>query len=246
MGSGRLPFCRSIFSGVLTTASITIIDKKDRTGHWRFFDIDSQQAISPRKGPSAAGSAVLQYADRGAIWAMRGLSPGSQSVFTLSEGERIHYGLSLKDVVPCVTTLRHLPSTVRTLTMASFKRHFVEQGARCWLIRSFSGRRSAALDAYLSSVPKHIRENYTCRNRKQWSCFTPHPVPDILVSSGFTAFGPKVVRNLIGRMPSGRSWASMFRTVFATEVAALSSARRTLNEKSFLTRRHLRRLRCDN
>ncbi len=207
-------FVDPIFSGVLTTASITIIDKKDRTGHWRFFDIDSKQTIHPRKGPSAAGSAVLHYADRGAIWAMRGLSPGSQSVFTLSEGERIHYGLSLSDVVPCVTTLRHLPASVRTLSAASFKRHFVERGARCWLIRSFSRRRSTALDAYLSSVPKHIRENYTCRNREDWSCFTPHPVPAILVGSGFTTFGPKVVRNLIGRKPSARSWVSMSRNGF--------------------------------
>ena len=239
-------FVDRIFSGVLTTASITIIDKKDRTGHWKFFDIDSKQTIRPRKGPSAAGSVVLQYADRGAIWAMRGLSPGSQSVFTLSEGERIHCGLSLRDVVPCVTTLRHLPGTVRTLTMASFKRHFVEQGARCWLIRSFSGRRSAALDAYLSSVPKHIRENYTCRNRKQWSCFTPHPVPDILISSGFTAFGPKVVRNLIGDIPWARSWASMFRISFHCGNCSIIFARRTLNERSFLTRRRLRSLRLDN
>jgi hypothetical protein len=190
-------FVDPIFSGVLTTASITIIDKKDRTGIWRFFDIDSKQTIRPRKGPSAAGSAVLQYADRGPIWAMRGLSPGAQPVFTLTEGQRIHYGLSLRDVAPCVTTLKHVPGSVRTLTMASFKRYFVEQGARCWLIRSYSDRRSAALNAYLSSVPKDICENYTCRNRELWYCFTPHPVPDILVSSGFTAFGPKVVRNLV-------------------------------------------------
>ena len=190
-------FAEPVFPGVLTTASVTIIDKRTSTGKWQFYDVDGDLEVRRRRGPTKSGAPVLPYSSRGSIWAMRGLSPGSQQFFTLTEGERVHFGLSKRDVVPCVTTLRHLSGDVKSLTETAFRRHFVESGARCWLIRSFAPKRSAALDRYLKGVPGSVRKNSTCSAREPWFSFSPHPIPELLVSSGFTCFGPKVVRNLV-------------------------------------------------
>lgn len=191
-------FSNPVFDDVLTTASITIIDKSVHSGAWQFFDVDTELNIRRRRGPTRSGSLPLQHQSRGAIWAMRGLSPGSQKYFTLTEGERIHNGLSRRDVAPCVTTLRHVPHSVRTLTKAAFERYFVGAGARCWLIRSCCKKHSAALEAYLAEAPASVRSNYTCSNREPWFAYQAHPVPQLLISSGFVQFGPKTVRNLIG------------------------------------------------
>ncbi len=147
-------FQMPIFKGVLTTASVTIVDKAHQDGHWKFYDITSDHQVIARQGVVDSQEGVLEYANRGKIWALRGLSPGSQRIFTLTEGERIRAGLSNKDVVPCVTTLRKVPRTLRTLSQAAFQRHFVRAGVKCWLIRSHEVRRSSALIAYLNAFPK--------------------------------------------------------------------------------------------
>jgi len=95
---------------------------------------------------------VLDYEKRGKIWGLRGLSPGSQKIFTLTEGERVRNGLSKRDVVPCVPTLRSVPRVQRTLSRSTFEKHFVKAGQRCWLIRSYGEKRSDSLNAYLESV----------------------------------------------------------------------------------------------
>ena len=190
-------FQRPIFDGVLTTASVSIVDKCSRASRWRFFDISPQFKIVPRGGIAGAESGVLEYVQRGAIWALRGLSPGSQKVFTLTEGERVHHGLRMEDVVPCVTTLKAVPRSLRHLTKTAFRKHFITAGARCWLVKSYRARRSTALNGYLDSVPKTMRDTYTCLHQEPWFNFRPHPTPQLLVSSGFTTFGPKVLVNTV-------------------------------------------------
>ena len=196
-------FRKPVFEGVLTTASISIVDKARKDGKWLFYDVGVDSAPRKRAGVVDCRGGVLKYEKRGRIWALRGVSPGSRRVFVLTEGERIHAGLSRRDVVPCVTTLRHVPSGIGELTCASFERRFVQAGARCWLVRSYEKNRSPALNAYLESVPERNRQSWTCRNQEPWFNFRPHPVPQLLVSSGFTRFGPKVLVNSVGALAVG-------------------------------------------
>jgi hypothetical protein len=199
-------FQMPVFEGVLTTASVSIIDKRRRGGRWRYYEITPSYQVVTRQGITASKEGVLEYAERGKIWALRGLSPGSQKVFTLSEGERIRAGLSKRDVVPCVTTLRSVPHDLRTLSLAAFDKHFVRAGQKCWLIRSHEVERSSTLNAYLEAVPDEDRRTYTCQNQSPWFKYLPHPVPQILFSSGFTEFGPKVLVNSAGAHAVGSVW----------------------------------------
>jgi len=199
-------FQTPIFEDVLTTASVSIIDKQRCDGEWKFFDITADMRVVPRPAMAGSKRGVLKYADRGEAWALRGLSPGGQKVFTLTEQERIEAGLTKRDVQPCVTTLKDVPRPLRMLTKASFKKHFIDADARCWLIKSFQKRRSVTLNEYLKSVPVSARDNYTCRNQKPWFNYLPHGVPQMLFGSGFTKFGPKVLINSIGAHAVGSVW----------------------------------------
>lgn len=199
-------FRERIFQGVLTTASITMIDKATTDGKWTYYDLDGDFRAKARRGPAASAEGVIDYEKRGRAWALRGLSPGGQKVFTLTEGERRHNGLKMTDVLPCVTTLRGVPRSVQVLTPAAFRRHFVDAGARCWLIKSHLPNPSRTLQAYLDSVPVKLRDNWTCRNQTPWFKYRPHPTPQILVGSGFTRYGPKVVINRVGAKAVGSVW----------------------------------------
>jgi hypothetical protein len=84
------------------------------------------------------------------------------------------------------------------LSRAAFRKHFVAAGVKCWLIQSNEAKRSKALNSYLNAVPKKDRRTYTCKNQKPWFNYRPHPVPQLLFSSGFTKFGPKVLVNSVG------------------------------------------------
>lgn len=195
-----------VFEGVMTTASITIVDKAHRRGRWTYFDVTPDYKLLRKTSPVASTSGVLPYTRRGEIWALRGLSPGSQKVFTLSEGERVRLGLARGDVVPCVTTLRTLPPGLQVLSSRSFQRHFVDSGRKCWLIRSDSVKLSHRLEAYLRAVPEEERQTRTCLRQEPWYRFRSHPVPQLLFGSGFTRFGPKVVLNSVGARAVGSVW----------------------------------------
>src|SRR5262249_43810595 len=132
-----------------------------------------------------------------------GLSPGSQKIFTLSESERIRLGLNLSDVVPCVTSLRSAPKTLRVLSKPAFRKHYVKTGRKCWLIKSHQKKLSSRLQTYLDSIPPEKHDNYTCNNREPWFRYSEHPVPQLLFSSGFTEYGPKVLINSIGACAVG-------------------------------------------
>lgn len=196
-------FQNDIFENVLTTACITLIDKRQRSGDWKFFDIKSDLSIQPRDGVSGTSHDVLAHSHRGEVWARRGMSPGSQAIFTLTEGQRIHFDLTLKDVIPCVTTLRKVPRSLRYLNKKSFKHHFVDAGCPCWLIKSTENRINKRVQAYLDGIPETMRQTYTCINQNPWYQYETFPTPEIFFQSGFTAFGPKVLINAIGAQAVG-------------------------------------------
>lgn len=99
-----------------------------------------------------------------------------------------------------------MPRVLGLLSNAAFEKYFVERGERCWLIRSGETRRSDALEEYLKAVPKEERSTYTCENQIPWFNYKPHPVPQILFSSGFTEFGPKVLINSVSARAIGSVW----------------------------------------
>ena len=202
-------FNADIFPRVLTTASIVVIDKRGRSGEWRFGEIGRNGAIRPFERPSGTAKAVLPYAKRnGDVHALRGLSPGGQDIFVLTEEERLHYALrKQRDVVPCVTSLRRVSEESKVLDRATFQREYVEAGARCWLIRSDRLRRSAELTQYLQSVGKRWQQYSTCTTREDWARYVPHPAPALLVSSGFVGKAPKVVVNAVGAVAVGSVYA---------------------------------------
>jgi hypothetical protein len=196
-------FQMPIFEGVMTTASICFVDKARHDGRWQYYDITPEYRVRKRQGITDSRKGLLDYAKRGKIWALRGLSPGSQKIFTLTEGQRVRAGLSKSDVVPCITSMRNIPRNLRTLSHDTFRKYVVDTGERCWLIRSNEEARSIALDTYLEYVPSEQRQNYTCQHQDPWFNYEPHPVPQILFSSGFTKFGPKVVVNSVGARAVG-------------------------------------------
>lgn len=191
-------FQMPVFEGVMTTASITIVDKRCRDGKWKYFDITPEHQVVRRHGITGSKRRVLDYSPRGKTWALRGISPGSQKIFTLTEGERIRAGLSKDDVVPCVTSLKDVPRGLRVLNQKTFDKHLVQAGKKCWLIRSNEVERSSQLNDYLESIPEAKRQTYTCKNQTPWFNYERHPVPQLLFSAGFTKFGPKVLINSVG------------------------------------------------
>jgi hypothetical protein len=198
-------FREEIFDGVLTTASITVIDKKEKTDRWRYYEIDGKFNIKNKRGLSEASAIVLPYEKRGNIWALRGLSPGTQKVFTLTEGERIHFGLQFEDVEPCVTSLREIPKSCERFNKETFKKYFIDRGQRCWLIKSYLpwDQMSNTLQSYIQNVPEVQRNTSTCNNRLQWYRYPTHPTPSIIYGSGFTSYGPKFLVNIIGAKAIG-------------------------------------------
>jgi hypothetical protein len=194
----------SIFHGVLTTACITIIDKARKTGEWRIWSIDQQGNATPHKNPTRTSAKRLDYENAGDFArAMRGLSPGGQKAFILTEGERIHFRLRAGvDVLPAVTSFKHVSTDVSKLTSATFRDNFVNAGRACWLINSHSAL-SNAVKTYLDRVPKALIDNWTCQSRQDWWKYRLPPPAQILYASGFTGSRPKLLLNDIGAIHVG-------------------------------------------
>lgn len=196
------------FDSVLTTSSITIVDKSNRTGNWNYFEETADGAYVPLLSPSGSADGVIGHIRRsdmpkGAPRAIRGLSPGTQKVLTLTEGERVRSGLAIgRDVVPCVTTLRTLPSDLRELDDAAFKLHYRTPGQKCWLIRTDTDH-SPALKGYLAAIPPAAYQTSTCLEREQWWAFTMPPTPEVLIAQSFKGKFPKGVRNTVGARAVG-------------------------------------------
>lgn len=190
------------FSSVLTTSSITMVDKANCDGTWEYFEETSRGAFTRLTSPTGDPSGVLEYVRRkdipsGAPRATRGLSPGTQKVLTLTEGERIRNGLQVdRDVVPCVTSLRPLPKDCADLDRAIFGKYFRDKGLKCWLIRT-DQELGAALSLYLQSVPATEYQTATCLERDKWWKFKMPPLPRMLFAQSFQQTFPKRVRNTV-------------------------------------------------
>ncbi|MGD9921028.1 MAG: hypothetical protein AB7V13_06230 [Pseudorhodoplanes sp.] len=196
------------FDSVLTTSSITIVDKSKRNGVWRYFEENASGKFAQLASPSGATNGVIPYLPRSQVnkqgpRAVRGLSPGTQKVLTLTEGERVRFGLKIRtDVVPCITTLRMLPQDVKRLNDAIFREFYRFAGQKCWLIRT-DRKPSRALRAYLNAVPKADYQTSTCLERKEWWKFKMPPIPSLLMSMSFRGRFPKGVRNDISARAVG-------------------------------------------
>jgi hypothetical protein len=195
------------FHKVLTTSSITIVDKARKDGVWSYFEQRPDGTFKQLASPSGGKSGVLSYAKGSAstkrkVSAKRGLSPGTQKVFTLTEGERVRLDLGIgRDVVPCVTTLKPLDKET-SLNERAFNRLYREAGQKCWLIKP-TGKQSSRLKAYLEDVPSESVATSTCQARENWWEFVMPGVPDILVASGFRGKAPKSVVNAVGARAVG-------------------------------------------
>jgi hypothetical protein len=196
------------FRSVLTTSSITIVDKANPQGKWTYFEETAAGQYEQLQSPSGGASGVIPYLSRGATpagkpRAERGLSPGTQKVLTLTEGERIRSGLKFdRDVVPCITTLRHFPGDLSDLDDEAHRRYYRSANQKCWLIRTDKPL-SKALKAYLDAVDESDYQTSTCLSRADWWRFNMPATPAILVSMSFRGAFPKVVRNSIGARAVG-------------------------------------------
>ena len=196
------------FKSVLTTASITIVDKSRSLGTWRYFEETEVGTYKRMSSASGASDGVLSYVSASSLdtnvpRAKRGLSPGTQKVFVLTEGARVANGLRISsDVVPCVTSLRPLCSDETVLDRPVFHRRYRDEGLRCWLIRTDRSP-SDRLRAYLESVPKEARQTKTCLERETWWMFKMPAVADILMSQTFKDSFPKAVKNSVGAIAVG-------------------------------------------
>ena len=194
-----------MFNGVLTTASVTIIDKRGKSGLW------SVSGCSENEKPTESMPEVLAYTKREynhvGPRATRGLSPGHQRALVLTETERLSANLDVnKDVVPAVTTLRTLPRQCRNLTPTIFRENFIEAGLRCWLIRT-DIQPSTSLETYLNSVDSAYRNTVTCQAREIWWKFAFPQTPQVLSSQSFRAPAPKTVLNSVGAKAVGGTCA---------------------------------------
>jgi hypothetical protein len=199
----------STFNSVLTTSSITIVDKGKCDSQWSYFEETAVGTYSRLRSPSGAKDGVIPYRrrrrddDEPLPYAKRGLSPGTQKVLTLTEGERVRFGLKpSRDVVPCITSLRHLPSDIETLDVDILRLHYRTPGRKCWLIRTDS-KLSKGLDAYLAAIPASEYQTSTCLDREDWWRFAMPDIPPVLISMSFSGGFLKAVRNLAGARAVG-------------------------------------------
>lgn len=208
-----LRFDSDIFPTVLTTASITIIDKSSKTGKWQYGSITRDGKVSYSNEASGTASSVIGYSNGKQVCkAIRGLSPGGQEIFVLTEEERLFHSLRKNvDVRPCVVSLRAVDEARDRLNETTFNQLFVQRGARCWLIRSDKPRRSPQLQRYLDGVADTLWQRYsTCTNRKVWWQYKPHPTPGLLIASGFIGKRPKSLVNEIGAIAAGSVYGVLF------------------------------------
>jgi len=196
------------FRGVFTTSSITIINKADKNGVWTYLQETEDGRYLRMPTPTGSAEGVIQYAAgpphvRMGPYAVRGFSPGTQKVFILTEKRRTQFGLKInKDVVPCVTTLRHLPAGITDLDKNCFYDYYISFEKKCWLVVT-QGTISKALTKYLDSVPPANYQTSTCLMRKQWWKFNLPRIPAVLVATSFRGKIPKHMINTIGASAVG-------------------------------------------
>lgn len=196
------------FDRVLTTSSITIVDKRQAHGQWQYFEETSGGQYRELPSETYGKSGVVAYSSRPSatdygIFAKRGLSPGTQEVLVLTEGERVRSGLKIgTDVVPCVTSLRPIGIDCHALSKEVFVSQYRHAGQKCWLIRT-DREPTTGLSIYLANVPEDRYQTATCLERDIWWKFTMPSVPALLSAMGFRQDAPKTVVNTIGARAVG-------------------------------------------
>ena len=188
------------FEDIAAIPSITIIDKSRK---WNGINvIELNEHLKAHKGTRGKSniSNQFEFSRRNPqIYAQRGFSSGSQEYFTLTDKARKQNRISLKDVVPCITTLKPLELGVDKLNKSVFRTFFVEKGYKCWLLKTNKRVLSKEVKRFLNTVPAGIRENWTCSNRSPWYSYKTPQQPEILYSSSFRkGRRPKIVINEIG------------------------------------------------
>lgn len=192
--------CDTTFESVLTTSSITIVDKGDRSGRWRYFELDRTGAERPVASPTGTDQAMIAYGEgrnsRLAGRIRRGVSPGTQKVFVLTEGARARHGLRCGvDVVPCITSMRHLPRDIKALTCDVFERYYRSAGQRCWLLIPDREKTTTNWSAYVDSIDPALHDTATCNERANWWEFKMPEVPTALIATCFKGHSPKCTLN---------------------------------------------------
>lgn len=193
------------FGGVLTTASMTFIDKRAKSSVWRYFEEREGELIQmPSPSGSAAGHVSYFSAKAGpGPRVTRGLSPGSQKIFMFTEAERARLGLKPgRDVIRCVSSMRPLGPEISDLTDEIFDEVFRKGGRRCWIINT-RRRPSAGLTDYLDSIPSEERSTKTCLGRAVWWQFEMPNAPSVLVATSFKGDRPKFARNSVQAIAVG-------------------------------------------
>ena len=196
------------FDRVLTTSSITLIDKRQASGSWCYFEREADGPYRRLMSPSGGKHGVLRYASRsphgeGRLTVRRGLSPGTQRVLTLTDGERIRAGLRIgTDVVACVTSLRFIDAKRTTLSEALFDTRFRSAGVKCWLPRT-DREPSDRLRSYLDHIPATEYQTRTCLDRDPWWRFSMPAPPSVLIATGFRTARPKALANEVGAVAVG-------------------------------------------
>lgn len=211
---------KEFFPAVKTNLTLTVIDKRQR-GDWRYFGVTNKLVAHPaKKRPGLVDTLkpFPQHArNRNGLRVGRGLSPGAQQVFVLTEEERKSLGIARTSVEPCVTSLRALPRTLNELTADTFDKHFVRAGRRCWLLKTEGSRLATPVRKWLRKAPESVRDNGTCGKREPWYAFKSPAAPDILYTSGFNA-KPLFIVNKLGAKAVG-SVHGVFGASDAHEVA---------------------------
>lgn len=192
-----------VFSKVKTTACITLIDKRAAQHEFNCWKFHNGEAIASSITRGSEGVIAYENGTKDAR-AFRGLSPGSQNVFLLTEQQRLKAKIPRPAVVPCISSLRALNQKIVVLNDAAFKQHYVETGRKCWLVKT-QPPLHPKIRQHLYKAPKKIMTNWTCRNRKPWYRFDLPPIPDIIYASGFRGTAPRVVVNAIKARVSGSS-----------------------------------------
>jgi hypothetical protein len=227
---------RRFFPAVKTNLTLTIIDKHAQTP-WTFHRVTNELTVTLEdKQPGGLTPFPVWRRRTSGLRAARGFSPGSQSVFVLTEDERLNNRISLSSVVPCVTSFRGLPSGLTTLSADVFQQHYVAADRKCWMLKTAHPNLSAPVRAWLADAPPSVRENATCAPRTPWHSYAMPKIPDILYSSGFRA-SPQFVVNQLGAINVG-----VVHGIFgATDPGALAAKLRAIDHvgSRFQHARHL-------
>jgi hypothetical protein len=189
------------FGGVLTTSSITVVDKSGTAGRWRFHVDDGEGGFLTLASESGSSAGHLPYRrpETECARAIRGLSPGTQKVFTFTEAERARIGLVPHvDVIRCVTSLRPLDRSTEDLDTEIFESVYRSAGHRCWLLNIVDGEQPPRLRDYLDSVPAEDYATSTCLGRPVWWRFPMPETPQLLTATSFKGPRPKVCHNSAG------------------------------------------------